>query len=79
VVDHQFANAHIAALYDIFHPRRPSPDFYLPHIMSAESVLDVGCAPARCPSWRGTRVMPAGCGLDPRFTPTGLEIITVAQ
>jgi SAM-dependent methyltransferase len=45
VVDHQFADAGLAALYDRFCPwgSRGDFDFYLPMVMSAASVLDVGC------------------------------------
>jgi ubiquinone/menaquinone biosynthesis C-methylase UbiE len=45
VVDRQFADADLAELYDLFHPweQRVDFDFYLPMVMSAASVLDVGC------------------------------------
>jgi SAM-dependent methyltransferase len=68
VVDRQFADARLAALYDVFHPWEPRGDFgfYLPLVMSANAVLDVGCG-------TGTllhRAREAGhtgrlCGLDP--------------
>lgn len=40
-----FTDPDLAALYDAFSPRRHRSDFdfYLPYIMSADSVLDVGC------------------------------------
>lgn len=40
-----FTDPDLAALYDAFSPRRHRSDFdfYLPYIMSARSVLDVGC------------------------------------
>lgn len=68
MVDHLFADTYLAALYDAWHPRseRDDYDFYLPRIMSAESVLDVGCgtgvllADARRRGHRGRL-----CGLDP--------------
>ncbi|MEJ0064860.1 MAG: methyltransferase domain-containing protein [Caulobacteraceae bacterium] len=43
--DRLFSDADLAALYDAFCPRetRADFDFYLPMIMSAQSVLDVGC------------------------------------
>jgi hypothetical protein len=43
VVDRQFADASLAALYDLFCPFEPRGDFgfYLPLVMSAEAVLDV--------------------------------------
>jgi SAM-dependent methyltransferase len=45
VVDHQFSDARLAELYDVFHPweRRDDLGFYLPLVMSADDVLDVGC------------------------------------
>jgi len=45
VVDHQFADVRLAALYDVFHPSIQRDDFafYMPFIMSSESVLDLGC------------------------------------
>jgi SAM-dependent methyltransferase len=77
VVDRQFADARLAALYDVFHPWEPRGDlgFYLPLVMSAESVLDVGCG-------TGTllhRAREAGhtgrlCGLDP-----GLGMLELAR
>jgi SAM-dependent methyltransferase len=45
MADTLFADAYLAGLYDIWHPRsvRDDYDFYLPHIMAAEAVLDAGC------------------------------------
>jgi ubiquinone/menaquinone biosynthesis C-methylase UbiE len=45
VVDHQFADPELAALYDRFcgWDGRDDLDFYLPRVMAAASVLDVGC------------------------------------
>jgi len=45
VVDRQFSDADLAELYDTFHPWEQRGDFgfYLPLVMAAESVLDVGC------------------------------------
>jgi SAM-dependent methyltransferase len=45
VVDRQFSNGGLAALYDAFCPWESRGDFgfYLPLVMSAEAVLDVGC------------------------------------
>ncbi len=68
VVDRQFSEVGLARLYDRFHPwgRRGDFDFYLPLIMAAESVLDVGCGTgallhgAREAGHRGRL-----CGLDP--------------
>jgi SAM-dependent methyltransferase len=45
VVDQQFATPELAALYDELHPAGERNDFrfYLPLVMAAPSVLDVGC------------------------------------
>lgn len=45
MVDRQFSEASLAALYDRLQPpeRRDDLGFYLPRVMSAEAVLDVGC------------------------------------
>lgn len=45
MVDHQFADKDLAALYDTLHPPAERDDFafYLPLVMRAERVLDVGC------------------------------------
>ena len=68
MVDYQFAEPSLATLYDLFCPWDPRADsgFYLPLVMAADSVLDVGCG-------TGTllrRARAAGqsgrlCGLDP--------------
>jgi SAM-dependent methyltransferase len=68
MVDLLFADAYLAAVYDVWHPRsvRDDYDFYLPLLMSAASVIDVGCgtgtllADAPRPGHRGRL-----CGLDP--------------
>jgi SAM-dependent methyltransferase len=68
VVDHQFADASLAALYDVFCPWDPRGDsgFYMPLVMAADSVLDVGCGTgmllrrARAEGHAGRL-----CGLDP--------------
>jgi len=68
VVDHQFTEPAIAALYDILHPGPERGDFgfYLPLVIAADSVLDVGCGTgellgvSREAGHRGRL-----CGLDP--------------
>src|ERR1700730_4585125 len=68
VVDRLFSEPGLAALYDLFCPWEARGDFsfYLPLVMSAEAVLDVGCGTGAL--LRGARE--AGhtgrlCGLDP--------------
>ncbi|WP_062214058.1 class I SAM-dependent methyltransferase [Streptomyces sp. NBRC 109706] len=68
MVDHQFADAGLAALYDRFHPweSRGDVSFYLPHVLAARSVLDIGCGTGLLLH----RARDAGhtgrlCGLDP--------------
>ena len=68
MVDRLFSDAGLAALYDSMCPRqeRADFDFYLPLVMSARAVLDVGCGTgamlheAREAGHRGRL-----CGLDP--------------
>jgi SAM-dependent methyltransferase len=68
VVDYQFAEPSLAVLYDLFCPWDPRGDFgfYLPLVMAADSVLDVGCGTgmllrrARAEGHAGRL-----CGLDP--------------
>ncbi len=68
MVDHQFADPDLAALYDLFHPwgQRGDFDFYLPVVMSAESVLDVGCGTGLLlHRARDSGHIGRLCGLDP--------------
>jgi SAM-dependent methyltransferase len=66
--DRLFSEPSLAALYDLFSPsdRRSDFDFYIPFVMSARAVLDVGCGTgallhrARESGHRGRL-----CGLDP--------------
>lgn len=68
VVDRQFAEPALAALYDLLCPWDPRGDFgfYLPRVMAAGSVLDIGCGTgmllrrARAEGHAGRL-----CGLDP--------------
>lgn len=66
--DHQFVDTDLAALYDRFHPWNSRDDlaFYLPMVLDAGAVLDVGCGTgmllhhARDAGHTGRL-----CGLDP--------------
>ncbi|MFC3575823.1 class I SAM-dependent methyltransferase [Streptomyces yaanensis] len=66
MADRAFSDAALAGLYDALYPWGPSDDFYLGLVMSARSVLDVGCgtgallARARENGHDGRL-----CGLDP--------------
>ncbi|WP_433263140.1 class I SAM-dependent methyltransferase [Actinosynnema sp. CS-041913] len=66
MVDHLFADARLAALYDDLCAGRADFAYYLPLVMSADSVLDVGCGTgellrlARAAGHTGRL-----CGLDP--------------
>jgi SAM-dependent methyltransferase len=64
--DAYFADAQLAALYDLFCADRADFDFYLPYVIAAPSVLDVGCGTGAL--LKGARAKGhAGrlCGLDP--------------
>ncbi|MGW3954270.1 class I SAM-dependent methyltransferase [Streptomyces sp. NPDC004752] len=47
MVDRSFKDLSLASLYDALHPWGPGDDFYLDLVMSARSVLDVGCGTGR--------------------------------
>jgi SAM-dependent methyltransferase len=53
VIERSFTEDRLAALYDLFYPPRARDDFafYLPLIMSADSVLDVGCGTGALLRW----------------------------
>ncbi|MFF0220983.1 class I SAM-dependent methyltransferase [Streptomyces sp. NPDC004629] len=47
MVDRSFKDLSLASLYDTLNPWGPGDDFYLDLVMSARSVLDVGCGTGR--------------------------------
>jgi SAM-dependent methyltransferase len=68
MVDRLFSDPALAALYDTMSPRkrRMDFDFYLPLVMSAQSVLDVGCGTgAMLHEARDAGHAGRLCGLDP--------------
>jgi ubiquinone/menaquinone biosynthesis C-methylase UbiE len=68
VIERQFTEDRLAALYDKFHPPQPRGDFnfYLPLVMAARSVLDVGCGTGALLQWaRELGHTGRLCGLDP--------------
>jgi SAM-dependent methyltransferase len=66
MVDLLFSDADLAALYDAFCAGRPDFGFYLPLVMSAKSVLDVGCGTgALLHAARAAGHTGRLCGLDP--------------
>jgi SAM-dependent methyltransferase len=68
VVDQLFADPYLAAVYDAWHLRavRDDYDFYLPHILAADAVLDVGCGTGTL-LHEARRAGHVGrlCGIDP--------------
>ena len=68
MIERQFTEDRLAALYDAFHSpqRRDDFNFYLPLVMAAESVLDVGCGTGALLRWaREEGHTGRLCGLDP--------------
>ncbi len=68
MIERQFTEDRLAALYDVFHPPRLRADFafYLPLIMAATSVLDVGCGTGALLRWAREEGHKGHlCGLDP--------------
>jgi len=66
IAAHLFADVHLAALYDLFCGKRTDFEFYLKWVMSAKSVLDVGCGTGALLRM-ARKAGHAGrlCGLDP--------------
>jgi SAM-dependent methyltransferase len=66
MADRLFSDSRLAALYDLFSARRRDLDFYLELVMSASTVLDVGCGTGAL-LHRARELGHTGwlCGLDP--------------
>ncbi|MFI6337054.1 class I SAM-dependent methyltransferase [Streptomyces sp. NPDC050535] len=66
MADRSFSDLSLAALYDTLNPWGPGDDFYLDLVLSARSVLDVGCGTGQLLG-RARESGHAGrlCGLDP--------------
>jgi SAM-dependent methyltransferase len=68
MIEHQFTEDRLAALYDLFYPpkRRADFAFYLPLVLAARAVLDVGCGTgALLRLARESGHTGRLCGLDP--------------
>ncbi|HEX8917290.1 MAG TPA: class I SAM-dependent methyltransferase [Chloroflexota bacterium] len=68
MIERQFSEDRLAALYDLFSPEEERDDFafYLPFIMAAGSVLDVACGTGALLHWaRESGHAGRLCGLDP--------------
>lgn len=68
MVDHAFSDAELAEVYDSLHPAHSRADlgFYLPLVLEASAVLDVGCGTGAL-LHRAREAGHSGrlCGLDP--------------
>ncbi|MFE6482788.1 class I SAM-dependent methyltransferase [Streptomyces sp. NPDC057757] len=66
MADRSFSDLSLAALYDTLNPWGPAEDFYLDLVLSARSVLDVGCGTGQLLG-RARETGHEGrlCGLDP--------------
>ncbi len=68
MIERQFTDDRLATLYDVFYPptRRDDFTFYLPLVLAAGAVLDVGCGTGALLHWaREAGHTGRLCGLDP--------------